>query len=547
MAVLIDRVRRYARTVAHLRPEQIAHRIRLRIQRVALPVVPDRLLTRGLRTSAPGWPEAFTSVDRRVPSGSQRPEANAEGRFEFFGIERDVSVAGWQPAGTPRLWRYHLHYFECVWSFMAHTDRAWASPAFGSIVGQWRAANPIWTGDPWHPYVASLRAWALCDGHGSLARGTAHEAAYVELLDLHRRHLRLHLELDVGGNHLLKNLKALIGLAVFFDDEDLLASTHARLERELGVQILADGGHYELSPSYHCQVLGDLLDVRGLLEARDRALPRGIDDAIARMRTWLGWMLLPDGDVPLFNDCVLVGRNRIAVLEPTMPPAPASGECHLLAASGYAVLRHSNGIHAVMDVGMPCPPNLPAHAHADCLSIQVNVGEQRVIVDTGTSTYEAGERREYERSTAAHSTVEIDGKNQSEVYGLFRAGRLARPTVLQVDDLSIEATHDGYNGHLPVAHVRRLAWRDDVLVITDDVHAPHTKVTSRLLAYSAEARSGRAVVVGDVELRAVDNHADFAIEPTYVATDFGAFVEAACLSRSVACDDRISMGTEVRI
>ena len=49
-----------------------------------------------------------------------------------------------------------------------------------------------------------------------------------------------------------------------------------------------------------------------------------------------------------------------------------------------------------------------------------------LLVDTGTSTYAPGPVRDYERSTAAHNTVEVDGANSTEVWGAFRAARRAR-------------------------------------------------------------------------------------------------------------------------
>ena len=89
----------------------------------------------------------------------------------------------------------------------------------------------------------------------------------------------------------------------------------------------------------------------------------------------------------------------------------------MLQPSGYVVMRPGPRLHLVADVGPPCPPELPAHAHADCLSFELAVDGQRTVVDTGTSTYAPGERRQYERSTRAHNTVEVDGADQSEVWG----------------------------------------------------------------------------------------------------------------------------------
>ena len=78
------------------------------------------------------------------------------------------------------------------------------------------------------------------------------------------------------------------------------------------------------------------------------------------------------------------------------------------------------------DVGLPCPRELPAHAHADSLGCVAYVDGAPLLVDTGTSGYAPGPARDRERSTAAHNTVELDGTDSTEVWGAFRAGRRAR-------------------------------------------------------------------------------------------------------------------------
>jgi uncharacterized heparinase superfamily protein len=296
------------------------------------------------------------------------------------------------------------------------------------------------------------------------------EQDVVESLSLHAGFLASHLELDVGGNHLVKNLKALIGLGVFLGDERLVDQASRRLERQLPIQVLEDGGHFERSPSYHCQVLGDLLDVAELLQEAGSPPVHGLHDATTAMRRWLGVMLLPDGDVPLFNDCVLVGDERLRLLDPLPPdPSPIS----VLGPSGYVVAR-KGPFHLVADVGEPCPPDLPAHAHADTLSFELAVDGRRTVVDTGTSTYEPGARRQQERSTRAHNTVEIDGEDSTEVWGAFRAGRRARATLecaAEADGaVEVVARHEGYR-HLTGSPVHRRSWRvtEEAVEITDEI------------------------------------------------------------------------------
>jgi len=501
----LERVVLLARTARHLRPSQALHRGRLRLQRAAVVIAPRfgaQLLARPVPTRF-GWPSAAVPLDSLVTDADQQPpELLAAGSFRFLGENRDLGTpADWRQDGADRLWRFNLQYFEWAWVLHAHPDRDWARTAFARLWQSWHDGTPFGRGDGWAPYVVSLRSWALCGLYLRLVAGSELEDAFLESLVLHAGFIRAHLELDVGGNHLVKNLKALIGLGVFLGDDEMLATACSRLDRQLGIQVLADGGHYERSPSYHCQVLGDLIDVCDLLETAGFTPSDVLTQAVIAMRRWLGAMVMPDGDVPHFNDCGLVGPERVRLLRPT-EPTPDS--LVVLGPSGYIVVRPAGGsaLHLVADVGLPCPPDLPAHAHADCLSFELAVGGQRVIVNAGTSTYSPGGRRAYERSTRAHNTVEVDGADQTEVWSTFRAARRAIPTLdraCEVDGtIEIVASHNGYR-RLPGRPVHRRTWAVGPagLEVVDEVTGGggHRVVSSvHLVAGSEVSLTGEAAV-----------------------------------------------------
>ena len=202
--------------------------------------------------------------------------------------------------------------------------------------------------------------------------GSDIEPDFVAGLAAHAGFLRRHLEYDVGGNHLIKGLKALVGLAVFFADERLLRLATRRLTRQMATQILADGGHYERAPAYHCQVLADLVDVADLLRAAGQTPPGEITAAVDRMRHWLGAVLTPDGQVPLLNDGYPVDRELLAALRPGPDPVTPASPVLVLPETGL-VRAVAGGWHLLADVGPPCPPSLPAHAHADTFGCLVHV------------------------------------------------------------------------------------------------------------------------------------------------------------------------------
>ena len=549
-ATRVQRALRMGRTVRHLKPAQVAHRIRLRAQRAVLARVSEPLLTRLTPRPlwAPGWPDGYVPIDARLAEGCPSPETNAQEMFTFIGESRRLG-SDWTQADASQLWRYHLHYFEWAWAFAAHRDQDWARQAFAALWHSWRRSTPLARGDAWSPYVASLRSWVLCGVHRRLVSGTDLEDQVLTQLGAHAALVRTHLELDVGGNHLVKNLKALMGLGVFLADDHLLDLAARHLERQLTVQVLDDGAHFERSPGYHCQVLGDLLDLEVLLAAAGCPPVTGVEKAISGMRQWLGSMLLPDGDVPLFNDCTLVGRRRLALLRPTAPPP---GPLTVLQPSGFVVMRPDERVHLVADVGPPCPPGLPAHAHADCLSFELSLDGRRVIVDTGTSTYGSGERRAYERATRSHNTLEIDGSDQTEVWGAFRAGHRAEATLEAATSrdglVEVTASHDGYR-RLPGRPRHRRTWRvrPNLVEIVDEVDGDgRHRIASRLyIAGEDVLRLTPGVVhVGPLTVIA-DNGVDLSLVPAQVATGFGQRREAAAIVMS--CEANLPLVLQTRL
>ena len=110
----------------------------------------------------------------------------------------------------------------------------------------------------------------------------------------------------------------------------------------------------------------------------------------------------------------------------------------------------------------------------------------------GVFDYAPTIEREYARGARSHNTLELDGLDQSEMWGVFRVGRRARPFGLRREDregrVAIEASHDGYR-HLLGDPVRRRrmehlggdVWRVEDLVLGGREH----RAISRLRLHPA--------------------------------------------------------------
>lgn len=135
---------------------------------------------------------------------------------------------------------------------------------------------------------------------------------------------------------------------------------------------------------------------------------------------------------------------------------------------GYAVLGSHPGtpqeVRVVFDVGPLGYLGIAAHGHADALAVLLSVGGQPVLVDPGTFAYHGPiEWREHFRSTAAHNTVEIDGRSQSVSGGRFmwvtHAGARCIEHGTGADGVQrCVGQLDAYAGNAGLRHRRELRW-----------------------------------------------------------------------------------------
>ena len=89
-------------------------------------------------------------------------------------------------------------------------------------------------------------------------------------LYLQSRYLFRTCEYHILGNHLFENYKALCFAGIFFagkEAEKWNERGFEGLKEQISEQILVDGGHFELSPMYHCIILEGLLDIQVLFSA----------------------------------------------------------------------------------------------------------------------------------------------------------------------------------------------------------------------------------------------------------------------------------------
>lgn len=449
---------RLLRTVRHVPPGALWWRVRSRLMRLYFvsPLYGVGGITAEERTGDIDW----VGVEL-LHGDALAGKAITAGKFCFAGVELPLGQPPiqWLHPKASALWIFNLHYHE----WLADLRAAGAREAAQALVSDWLVSFGSYHPVAWHPYPTSLRlvAW-LTHGKWLLEKADDDFAeAFRACLARQARYLAGNCELDLGGNHYLKNLKALIycGLALE-DGKALYEQGMVGFLRQLKVQFLADGMHYERSPLYQAQVLRDVLEVRAVLRKASGAQNRLLDEVCEKAGEALAFMCGADGTLALFNDSARLSADAVAPLV-RLSGADQPGE--ILEEAGYARLARGKML-LLFDAGLVGPDENPGHAHADTLSFELCVGREYLFVNGGTYAYQDRLRNVF-RSTALHSTVEVDGISSAEVWGGFRVGRRPRRVSLQVRGVKggeavVEGNHDGYR-HIGIFCARKIVMAGD--------------------------------------------------------------------------------------
>lgn len=506
------------RSAIHTRPSQLVERLGR--------VVRQRLHDLSPLRTARSIAGPVVSVSSVAPSPLFEPRTDrialqgGRPHATFLNVTRPLEdPIDWSPLLTPELERMNLHYMEFL--------EPLGDGEFARCVRDWMASNPVGVAGSWrigwNSFVVALRVVVWMQ-QLALRRSRLD----VELVDaMHRsiaeqlRFLETHLELDIGGNHLVKDAKALVWGGAYFvgpEAERWRERGERLLVEELAEQILPDGLHYERSPAYHAQVFADLVECAVVAREPAREV---IGLALQRMAQPLVDLTHPDGAPSLFNDGGLsMSYSTEACLDAyervTGRVRPMARALFEFPSAGYFGRRADDEL-CIVDCGAIAPDHLPAHGHGDVLAFEWSVGGKRFIVDAGVFEYERGEWRDRSRSTLSHNTVSIDGRDQCEFWAAFRVGRRARVAPPQVERLgkcfALTGSHDGYRRLRGAPrHERRFVVGEGSVVVDDLVRGgAGQRVQARLLLHpDVRVHSSQRRVVlqhGDVWIAVQSNNA----------------------------------------
>ncbi len=325
-------------------------------------------------------------------------------------------------------------------------------------VHAWLRRAGGWDPLTWRPDAIGRRLANVGGAIEFLCEG-ADNGFRVELFDRlcrEARHLHRNARWAAPGHARIAAAKGLIMAGLCLPKgQPWLRAGLKRLQREIAMQILPDGGQSERSPAALLRVLGDLVDIRDSLDGGHDA-HETIDHAIDRMAPMVRFFRHGDGGLAHFNG----GMDApAATVDAVLRAAGAEGRAPARAPhSGFERIE-AGAATLIADLGATPPSGFDGAAHAGTLSFEFSHGTDRLVVNCGSAPEHTAELREALRATAAHSTLILGDTNSSEIVpggGLGRRAReIERSRAVEDGATLIAAAHDGYTARFGLVHRRR--------------------------------------------------------------------------------------------
>jgi len=400
---------------------------------------------------------------------------------------RDIKLIRSDGSDVRVLWELNRlgHLLTLASAYSATKDERYSAEFFAQL-RSWSEQNPYGRGPNWTCAMeVALRAMNLLAAFEVFRHSPQLDSGALQfslqLLQRHGNYIRRNLEFSylATSNHYLSDVVGLLWLGLLLpelrDAGEWRGFGLREMLREMDKQVLDDGADFEASTGYHRFVTELFLYTFMLCRTNNLEIEQKYWSRLHQMLLYIRAYMRPDGFAPLIGDTdsgqvLPVVRRRAddhAYLlpigaklfnDPDLASAPTGSQA--FPDAGIYIMRDRD-LYLCFNASGAGLNGRGSHGHNDALSIEVSAGGRPVIIDPGTYVYTADlEKRHEFRSTAYHSTVQIDGKEQNttRVDMPFVIGNEAQPRVLEwktSDDFDkVVAEHYGY----PVIHRRTVTF-----------------------------------------------------------------------------------------
>jgi len=295
----------------------------------------------------------------------------------------------------------------------------------------------------------------------------------------HRYNLS-NIENHIPGNHVLFQYYSAWLISEIFSGWETKIDSECSLQKlfkEIDVEFLDSGLHFELSTHYHLQISLVGLYLIGHLRNLNREVPNGLMSIINKAAAVAGnfvignyYPLIGDGCYNFFHENYDEDIQNFYHLRDkylhTKKMDPITNYY-----DQYIVFKNNN-FHMIFDVGEIGLNQNPGHGHADLLSIVLGYNKIPIFIDPGTFQYNTKEESLILKRTSSHNTATVNGEDQAKLWGFFRWAYLPKDILSKYninddDTMYAEGEFLGYRHLGGIKHKRSIKIKDNSAVIKD--------------------------------------------------------------------------------
>jgi len=281
----------------------------------------------------------------------------------------------------------------------------------------------------------------------------------------------------------IEELKALILGSLIYQK-----NTHNNLyllTKLLTAQIDRNGFHKSYNSLQQAEFINNLHEIKNIILFFKKSIPKELSFQIINMSSVLMNFLHKDGSLALFN-----GSNNFYIKEINQL---IRQESDIKLKEFYEI---KNGISSYtdknkkifMDVVLPTNYLINSNLHASTLSFELSCLNEKIITNCGSVEKRIGQKPEYLRYSAAHSTVILNNTNISEL--VSKKSYKRTPKNISFNSETNEkyttwiASHDGYLNNFNKIIKRKLVIANKENEIFGEDSIIPTKMKSKKIPYS---------------------------------------------------------------
>jgi uncharacterized heparinase superfamily protein len=332
------------------------------------------------------------------------------------------------------------------------------------LINNWLHHHDSWNEDEWAPEILGERVASWIGFYEFYAPVASPDLIARLTTSLHRqwKHLVRTLSPTLTGVEGLQAIRGLVcGGLNFNDGEKALGLAADLLQRQISIEILADGGHISRNPSVHFHILRHVAYLRSVFKAAELEAPEAMRAAITTMPPVLKFFRQGDGGLALFNGST---EETPVMIEAVITQAESRGRSlRRLPQTGYERVTAGRSL-LIADTGKPPPRGYDATSHAGLLGFEFSQGRERLIVNCGAVEKASTEWRMACAATAAHSTLTVGDTNACEILpsGITSSSLyVTAQRYEQNGSQCLEMSHDGYRNTFGILHQRLLGLSPD--------------------------------------------------------------------------------------